>query len=30
MHLVDILAFDFRFRARQPMRMPGYMGSAAA
>jgi hypothetical protein len=28
MHLVDVAAFDFSFRARQPMRLPGYMGSA--
>ena len=28
MHLVNVAAFDFRFRARQQMRMPGYMGSA--
>ena len=28
MHPLQVAAFDFRFRARQPMRMPGYMGSA--
>jgi hypothetical protein len=28
MHLLEVAAFDFRFRAREPMRMPGYMGSA--
>ena len=28
MHLVNVAAFDFRFRARPQMRMPGYMGSA--
>jgi CRISPR-associated endoribonuclease Cas6 len=28
MHPLEVAAFDFRFRARQPMRMPGYMGSA--
>ncbi len=28
MHLVDVAAFDFRFQAQQPMRMPGYMGTA--
>jgi hypothetical protein len=28
MHLVNVAAFDFRFRARAPMRLPGYMGSA--
>jgi CRISPR-associated endoribonuclease Cas6 len=28
MHPVEVAAFDFRFRARQQMRMPGYMGSA--
>jgi hypothetical protein len=28
MHFVDIAAFDFRFVARRPMRLPGYMGSA--
>jgi hypothetical protein len=28
MHLLDVAAFDFRFRAREQMRMPGYMGSA--
>src|SRR5271167_1926730 len=25
---LEVAAFDFRFRARAPMRMPGYMGSA--
>jgi hypothetical protein len=25
---LEVAAFDFRFRARQQMRMPGYMGSA--
>jgi CRISPR-associated endoribonuclease Cas6 len=28
MHLVDIAALEFRFRARQPMRLPGFTGSA--
>jgi hypothetical protein len=28
MHLLEVAAFDFRFRARTQMRMPGYMGSA--
>jgi hypothetical protein len=28
MHLLEVTAFDIRFRARAPMRMPGYMGSA--
>jgi len=28
MHSLEVAAFDFRFRARGPMRMPGYMGSA--
>jgi hypothetical protein len=28
MYPLEVAAFDFRFRARQQMRMPGYMGSA--
>jgi hypothetical protein len=28
MRPLELAAFDFRFRARGPMRMPGYMGSA--
>jgi len=28
MYPLEVAAFDFRFCARQPMRMPGYMGSA--
>jgi CRISPR-associated endoribonuclease Cas6 len=28
MHLVAVAGFDFRFRARQAMRVPGYLGSA--
>src|ERR1700730_13672253 len=28
MDLLEVAAFDFRFRARQQMRTPGYMGSA--
>ena len=28
MRLVEAAAFDFRFQAQQPMRMPGYMGTA--
>ncbi len=28
MGLVEAAAFDFRFQAQQPMRMPGYMGTA--
>jgi hypothetical protein len=28
MHPLEVAPFDFRFRARGPMRMPGYMGSA--
>jgi hypothetical protein len=28
MHLLEVVAFDFRFRARQQMRLPGYLGSA--
>jgi hypothetical protein len=28
MHLLEVAALDFRFRARHQMRMPGYMGSA--
>src|SRR5260370_10241933 len=28
MHFVNLAAFEFRFRARRQMRMPGYMGSA--
>jgi len=28
MHPLEVAAFDFRFRARQQMRMPRYMGSA--
>jgi hypothetical protein len=28
MRLPEVVAFEFRFLARQPMRMPGYMGSA--
>jgi hypothetical protein len=28
MYPFEVAAFDFRFRARQRMRMPGYMGSA--
>src|SRR5207245_1927158 len=28
MHLLDVAAFEFRFRARELMRLPGYTGSA--
>ena len=28
MYPLEVAAFDFRFRARRQMRMPGYMGSA--